>query len=129
MALASFPVMIIMTSCAGPQGPVSLYQGPDRPGGEDVEGPAPPSDYLPAPTEPGYSKQVLDTNGDRRPDRVEYRSHGEVTVVGEDTNRDGKIDVYRKFSNGSVVDEVRDRNFDGIFDERRRYTNGDGGSR
>jgi len=104
-----------------------LYEGPDRPGGEEIEGPAPPGDYKLGPTERVTpARRVTDTNGDKRPDRIEYLSNGEVVGSGEDTNFDGKIDVYKKISHGVVVEEVRDRNFDGILDERSRDTNGDG---
>ena len=114
-----------VAACAASERSVILYEGPDRPGGEEVEGPAPPSDFRPTPSE-RLSKRVVDTNGDKRGDRIEYLSSGQVIVTGEDTNYDGKIDVYRKVSNGSVVEEVRDRDFDGVFDERRRDANGDG---
>jgi hypothetical protein len=104
-----------------------LYEGPDRPGGEEIEGPAPPGDYKLGPTERVTpARRVTDTNGDKRPDRIEYLSNGEVVGSGEDTNFDGKIDVYKKISHGVVVEEVRDRNFDGILDVRSRDTNGDG---
>ena len=73
---------------------VFFYQGPDRPGGEEIEGPAPPSDYKFGPSEsPTASKRVLDTNGDQRGDLVEYLSNGEVYGSAQDSNFDGKVDV------------------------------------
>jgi hypothetical protein len=114
-------------ACAGQDRSVILYEGADRPGGEEVEGPAPPGDYKFGPTELATdAKRVSDTNGDKHADKVEYLSKGQVVGVAEDTNYDGKVDVYKRMANGQVTDEVRDQNYDGVFDIRNRDTNGDG---
>ncbi len=118
---------VVFVACSAADHSVTLYEGADRPGGEEIEGPAPPGDYRFGPTEGvTAAKRVTDTNGDKRADRIEYFSNGAVVGAAEDTNYDGKIDVYKKVSHGVVVEEVRDRNFDGILDVRTRDTNGDG---
>jgi hypothetical protein len=122
---AACAALLATCGCAGPDHAVILYEGADRPGGEDIEGPPPPGDYKFGPTE-AVTKRVTDTNGDKRGDRIEYLTNGEVVGTAEDTNYDGKIDVYRRMVHGKVVDETRDKNFDGILDERRRDTNADG---
>jgi hypothetical protein len=115
------PALGIVCACAGPSSGVLLYQGPDRPNDEATEGPAPPSDYNFGPL-----RRELDLDGDRRRDRVEFVSNGEITGVGEDTNHDGKIDRYQRIVHGLVLDETRDTDFDGILDRRSIDTNGDG---
>jgi hypothetical protein len=115
------PFLTLLAACAGPANGVVLYEGPDRPGGEEVEGPAPPSDYNFGPT-----RREVDLDGDRRRDRIEYVSAGTVNGVGDDTNHDGKIDRYQKIVNGKVVDESRDTDFDGKLDLRLIDTDNDG---
>jgi hypothetical protein len=111
----------LVVGCAGPYGSVILYEGPDRPGGEEVEGPAPPSDYNFGPV-----RRELDLNGDHKRDRIEYLSEGKVNGVGDDTNHDGKMDRYQKIVNGMVLEETRDTNFDGVLDLRSIDTDNDG---
>lgn len=111
----------LVCACAGPSSGVILYQGPDRPGDEAIEGPAPPSDYNFGPT-----RREIDYDGDHVRDRVEFVVNGQVIGVGEDTNHDGKIDRYQKIAHGMVLDETRDTDFDGILDRRFIDTNGDG---
>ena len=109
-------------ACAGPSSGVILYQGPDRPGDEAIEGPAPPSDYNFGPT-----RREIDYDGDHVRDRVEFVAKGgKVIGVGDDTNHDGKIDRYQKIAHGMVLEETRDTDFDGILDLRSIDTNGDG---
>jgi hypothetical protein len=114
-------VLSACAACAGPGNGVILYEGPDRPGGEEVEGPAPPSDYNFGPT-----RREVDLDGDKRRDRIEFISNGTVNGVGDDTNHDGRIDRYQKLLNGKVVDETRDTNFDGVLDLRLIDTDNDG---
>jgi hypothetical protein len=112
----------LAAACSAPQNGASLYQGPDRPDDEGVLGPAPPSDYNFGPT-----RRELDTDGDRRRDRVEFVSDGGAVIgVGDDTNRDGKIDRYQKLVHGVVIEETRDTNFDGVMDLRSYDTDHDG---
>jgi hypothetical protein len=110
-----------LAACAGPNNSVVLYEGPDRPDDVAALGPPPPSDYR-----AGSSRREIDSDGDHRPDRVEFISDGVVKSVGEDTNRDGRMDVYRKVSNGHVTEEVRDTDFDGVFDVRAIDSDSDG---
>ena len=121
LGAAAVAVTAGVCGCAGPNSAVVLYEGPDRPDDEGALGPPPPSDYRFGPT-----RREVDTNGDRRVDRVEFVSNGVMSGVGEDTNHDGKMDVYRKLSNGKVVEEVRDTDFDGILDVRAIDTDNDG---
>ena len=114
-------VLLSFSACAGPSNGVTLYEGPDRPGAEEVEGPAPPSDYNLGPT-----RREVNLDGDHRRDRIEFLSDGKVNGVGDDTNHDGKIDQYRKIVNGKVVDESRDTNFDGVLNLRLIDTDDDG---
>jgi hypothetical protein len=112
---------VAVFACAPSNRAVILYEGPDRPGGEETEGPAPPSDYNFGPT-----RREVDLDGDHRRDRIEFVTAGTINGVGEDTNRDGKIDRYQKIVNGKVVDESRDTNFDGVLDVRMIDTDNDG---
>jgi hypothetical protein len=121
--MRSFGAVAVLIGMAGAGCGTQLvmYEGPDRPGGEDVEGPAPPSDY-----QLGERHRVIDTNGDKRGDRIEYYSSGQLSTIAEDSNYDGRIDIYRRVVNGKIVDEVHDKDYDGVFDVRMRDTDGDG---
>jgi hypothetical protein len=110
-----------IAGCAAQGSGVILYEGPDRPGGEEVEGPAPPSDY-----NAGATRREIDLDGDHRRDRVVYLTGGKVNAIGDDTNHDGRIDRYQKIVNGKVVEESRDTNFDGVLDMRMIDTDNDG---
>jgi hypothetical protein len=118
---AAVAAIAVAFGCAGPSSGVVLYQGPDRPGGEAEEGPAPPSDY-----NFGPMRREIDMDGDHRRDRIEYVSAGKVVGVGDDTNHDGKIDRYQKLLDGTVIEETRDSDFDGILDVRSVDTDNDG---
>jgi hypothetical protein len=121
LAAAAAPFLLSLCACAGPSSGVILYEGPDRPGGEEVEGPAPPSDYNFGPT-----RREVDLDGDQKRDRIEYVSNGKVNGVGLDTNHDGKMDRYQKIVKGKVVEETRDTDFDGVLDLRLIDTDDDG---
>ncbi len=117
----ALPAVVFAAGCAASTNGVILYQGPDRPGDEAVEGPAPPSDY-----NFGPMRRELDMDGDHRRDRIEYMSAGKVVGVGDDTNHDGKIDRYQRLLDGTVLEETRDTDFDGILDVRSIDTDRDG---
>jgi hypothetical protein len=119
--VAALSFALTLFACAPSNGAVILYEGPDRPGGEETEGPAPPSDYDFGPT-----RREIDLDGDHRRDRVEFLSAGKVNGIGVDTNHDGKIDRYQKIVGGKVVDEVRDTDFDGTLDLRMIDSDNDG---
>jgi hypothetical protein len=102
---------------------VGVYQGEDRPGDRDVEGPPPPADFH---CERGERRRE-DTDHDGKPDRVVHiLSNGDVLCSTEDRNADGRIDTWNLHEKGRIVEQATDSNFDGTLDRRVRLPN-DGG--
>jgi len=72
-----------------------------------------------------HGRNVIDSNGDGKPDYWEYFKDGKLVESAMDLNKDGKPDVWSKFGpNEELIELDIDFDYDGKVDYRELWENG-----